>query len=133
LQVCATLLKLAKTQPETGLINFDQLELGLHGSKISANREAENLQRGRRSTIVRDPSKQWEGTTSAQLLRRLERGGVADGARPAHRILLCNLRKRAVSVTFDAIRQSACWGSTRSLASLPDPQGPYPLRRNSPR
>ena len=26
MQVCATLLKLAKAQPETGLINFDQLE-----------------------------------------------------------------------------------------------------------
>ena len=26
LQVCTTLLKLAKAQPETGLINFDQLE-----------------------------------------------------------------------------------------------------------
>jgi hypothetical protein len=37
-------LKLAKAQPESGLINFDLLELGLHRSKITANREAGSWQ-----------------------------------------------------------------------------------------
>jgi hypothetical protein len=47
LRVCARLLKWTKAQPETGLINFDLLEPGLHRCKIAANREAGSRQGGR--------------------------------------------------------------------------------------
>ena len=63
-------------------------------------------------------SKRWEERTSAQLLLRLEPGSVVDGARPAHRILLCNLRKRAVSV---AIENSISVKSGKRITRLAGP------------
>ena len=56
--------KWAKTQPETGLINFDLLEPGLHHCKIAANREAGNRQEAG-GTRFRDPFERLKERTSA--------------------------------------------------------------------